>query len=358
MPPEGRVMIGRYDWLREVGEDTALTPFHRLVCMHIGLCRNNKTGRCDPGYGELAKRAGGSQRAVVDAVKRATERGWLRVERLRGRRTNNFVLCLPDVQNAAHQVAPHDVHDVQIGASCGANGICQVAEVIEQSATNSLREPLKLVGGAEEAPPYKQGERETREGARSIPPAAARAPDGGAAAGSGRGSMAAARAAGKLAKGGVPHHKATGVSATPVASLEDQGIDKNLAKLRAVWTRPWPDNDDREARRAFNAALDEGTDAETILAAARDWVRCADAPRFLPKLSNWLAARGWEKEPPQRRARAQQRRSGGHRVGRTRGQQVVDIALRMGGYVEQADGSMACVLPNGSTSICNWGGVR
>jgi hypothetical protein len=43
--------------------------------------------------------------------------------------------------------------------------------------------------------------------------------------------MAAARAAGKLAKGGVPHHKATGVSATPVASLDDQGIDKNLAKI-------------------------------------------------------------------------------------------------------------------------------
>jgi hypothetical protein len=32
-----------------------------------------------------------------------------------------------------------------------------------------------------------------------------------------------------------------------------------------------------------------------ILAGAKAWVKAADAPRFLQKLSAWLADRGWEK---------------------------------------------------------------
>jgi ABC-type sugar transport system substrate-binding protein len=87
--------------------------------------------------------------------------------------------------------------------------------------------------------------------ARSFPPAAAaRAPDGGAAA---------EREMGKT----------------------DAGA--KFAELRRVWTRPWPDNDDREARAAFAKAVEEGADPDTIIAAA-EWVRLADHPRFLPKL--------------------------------------------------------------------------
>ncbi len=66
--------------------------------------------------------------------------------------------------------------------------------------------------------------------------------------------------------------------------------------------RPWAD-DDREARREFNAALDDGADPEVIIASVKEWVRLADHPRFLPKLSKWLAGRCWQRDPPQRRTR-------------------------------------------------------
>ena len=42
---------------------------------------------------------------------------------------------------------------------------------------------------------------------------------------------------------------------------------------------------------------------EAILTAARAWVAAADAPRFLPPLTKWLAARGWEKDPPKKPGR-------------------------------------------------------
>lgn len=38
------------------------------------------------------------------------------------------------------------------------------------------------------------------------------------------------RQKGYMAKGGKPYQKATGVSETPVANLESQGVDKALAK--------------------------------------------------------------------------------------------------------------------------------
>src|SRR5262245_16461997 len=48
--------------------------------------------------------------------------------------------------------------------------------------------------------------------------------------------MDIARKAGKLAKGGQPHHKSTGGENPPVATLIEQGVDKDLAKeARKAW---------------------------------------------------------------------------------------------------------------------------
>jgi hypothetical protein len=80
--------------------------------------------------------------------------------------------------------------------------------------------------------------------------------------------------------------------------------------LREAWPRPWVDRDDREAMQAYAVACREvGHDA--IMNAARAWVAAADAPRFLPKLSDWLRAQGYVKDPPQKRtARAPRQHSG------------------------------------------------
>jgi Helix-turn-helix domain len=95
--------IGRYDWLRQMGKDRALKAFHRVVLLHLALCRNDKTGRCDPGNKWLAEQAGCCERWVVEAIKLAEERGWLRRERARGGRSNNYVLTMSDVHSSSHQ---------------------------------------------------------------------------------------------------------------------------------------------------------------------------------------------------------------------------------------------------------------
>ena len=83
-------------------------------------------------------------------------------------------------------------------------------------------------------------------------------------------------------------------SLTPRSSLSDG--KERFSQLRAVWARPWAD-DDAADRRAFAQACREVA-PDDIIAAASAFVAAADAPRFLPPLAKWLAARGWEKPPP------------------------------------------------------------
>lgn len=73
-----------------------------------------------------------------------------------------------------------------------------------------------------------------------------------------------------------------------------------FAQLRAAWIRPWADNDDRQALELYAIACQE-VGPQAILEAAQAWVAAADAPRFLQPLSKWLAGRGWEKPPPQKK---------------------------------------------------------
>jgi hypothetical protein len=85
------------------------------------------------------------------------------------------------------------------------------------------------------------------------------------------------------------------------AAEEAAIIENGFRELRGVWVRPWPDHDDRAAMQAYRDACREvGHDA--VLAGARAWVAAADAPRFLPKLSDWLVGRAYLKQPPQKRS--------------------------------------------------------
>ena len=83
-------------------------------------------------------------------------------------------------------------------------------------------------------------------------------------------------------------------SLTARSSLADG--KERFSELRAVWARPWAD-DDAADQRAFEAACREVA-PKAIIAAAAAHVAAADAPRFLPPLAKWLASRGWEKPPP------------------------------------------------------------
>ena len=80
-----------------------------------------------------------------------------------------------------------------------------------------------------------------------------------------------------------------------------------FAELRALWDRGWASDDSPKAqaiaRNAFATACGDGADPADIVEAAKTWVAAADAPRFLPALATWLAARGWETPPPTKRKR-------------------------------------------------------
>jgi hypothetical protein len=82
----------------------------------------------------------------------------------------------------------------------------------------------------------------------------------------------------------------------PLSPSERLPLQENgLAELRATWAvRPWPDADDADASKLYANACQE-VGPVVIQSAAEAFVAAADAPRYLPKLSSWLARRGWEK---------------------------------------------------------------
>ena len=77
-------------------------------------------------------------------------------------------------------------------------------------------------------------------------------------------------------------------------------LDRWFAELRAVWARPWLD-DEAADRAAFFRATAE-VDPANILAGAQVWTAAVE-PRFRKPLKKWLDARGWEKPPPKPRQR-------------------------------------------------------
>jgi hypothetical protein len=109
---------------------------------------------------------------------------------------------------------------------------------------------------------------------------------------------------------GAPGAEGLPRDATPSVG-RDQETNQDWRTLRDMWRRPWPITPKVLAinRAAFDKAC-ATTDPGTIIDGARPWVAAfADAPRYLPALSGWLADRGWEKPPPQKRKRAPANRS-------------------------------------------------
>jgi Helix-turn-helix domain len=312
-----------FAWLHGVNEDPDLQACDLKVALALTKHFNEgrEGGAAWPSYKTIAAEIGLSEATVIRSVRRLSALGHLRVEwGQQGRgHPNRYWMGIPEKPSRV------EVSEAVKPAPAQARKPAPVQRKPSPVQENLLK---NLPMGVSKENPHREGEREEREGSRSSPPAAAaRAPyEGRAAAGRERGSKTGA------------------------------ATEREFRELRAVWMRPWPDNDDAEARREFAKA----PDAEEVLAAAREWVANCDAPRFLPTLSNWLAARGWETPPPQKRG-ARRSTGGGRRAGgrsRTRGEEAVAIALRMGGYTAGPDGRMACVLPDGSTSVANWGGVQ
>jgi hypothetical protein len=137
--------------------------------------------------------------------------------------------------------------------------------------------------------------------------------------------------------------RAEGVEIHPPAVIVGRESSGHWRELRSIWERGWASDDTPQAiaiaRNAFARACRDGAEADDILDGARVWVAAADAPRFLPALPTWLAAKGWETPPPTKRGR----RANGHKAQRSNGYAKPDmfkIVLEAGGFREDADGKL------------------
>jgi hypothetical protein len=317
----------QYIWQEDIIADTGLSPITRLVAVRLALHRNAETARCFVSYRTLAAEVGISERSAMRAIAALKTRGWIAVDLGGGReKANDYRLVTPyervtgvsrftaqkSDSRGRERVTEHVVkgdrrRQKTMTELCHPNtedniGDAKASPNMEREKTLARLDPDPR--GPLDAPPgFKESKEETAE--EEIFPAAEIIPS----------------------------------SRVPLLQ------ERSWRDLRTVWARPWPD-DERADREAFTLACREVA-PEDIIEAARTWVAAADAPRFLPTLAKWLAGRGWEKPPPQRKAA----RGGGRRNGRK--QDLAKVALKNGGYVESDDGSL--VSPGDDRGSVLWG---
>ena len=95
-----------------------------------------------------------------------------------------------------------------------------------------------------------------------------------------------------------------------------------------MWQRGWSSDATPRSRKAedeaWTAAIAKGATPEAITTGVKKHIAAADAPRFLPKFSDWLNDDGWEKPPPKRKQAKTSRRSSGSRRSRGNGANMRD----------------------------------
>jgi hypothetical protein len=256
-------------WFNRVRADRALLPTDALIAFDIGQHFNHKRGNFAwPSYLALARNTGAGKATVIRAVSRLRERGHLIVE--------------PGHAGRGHPNKYRMGKGPPVDLLTTVKRSTRAPKRSTAVDLNYLEPPM----GTANAVPHG---REKRSLALASPPGA-RSPVGGA----------------------------------PVqVKQEVTAPDDRFPELLEVWDRGFLD-DEAAARRAFAAACREA-EPDTIIAAAREWAAAFDAPRFLPKLEKWLAARGWTKQPPSRRP---QRNRGKPSLFKT----AIEYAQRRGGH--------------------------
>lgn len=84
----------RYQWMEKlVASDLPLAV--KVVGIKIALHLRVKTGRCDPSFSYLAAGTGFSERSIYRLVPLLERKGWITVQRTRGRQSN-YALVTPD----------------------------------------------------------------------------------------------------------------------------------------------------------------------------------------------------------------------------------------------------------------------
>jgi hypothetical protein len=287
----------QYIWQEDVIADTELSPITRLIAARLALHRNAETARCFVSYRTLAAEVGISERSAMRAIAALKARGWIDVDPGGGReKANDYRLVSP-----SERVTGVSRFTAQKGDSRGRERVTErvvKGDRRRQKTMTELCHPNTEANiGAAKAAPNMEREKTL----------ARLDPDPGAPLDAAPGFEESKQEAAEEER--IP--AAEVIPPSRVLSLQEEC----WIHLRAVWARPWPD-DERLDREAFAIACEEVA-PEDIIEAARAWVAAADAPRFLPPLAKWLNGRGWEKPPPQRKAaRGGGRRNGPPRYGK------------------------------------------
>ncbi len=171
----GTTLQQRDDWVKALlasGEHET----RQRVGIRLALFLNIKTGRLDPSYAGISKALGGkpAEQAVMRAVKKLEERGWIQVTRTGGGRkdrrrgnTNSFALLPPPsrvspgrhpyddlkgVESDPSRVSDPDIKGVKIGQSRVSPGRHPNREENRESGTereSAARAPLSEAPGFE-----------------------------------------------------------------------------------------------------------------------------------------------------------------------------------------------------------------
>jgi hypothetical protein len=248
--PRKRTPKQKFDFYWRLMAVTELSLPAKVVATALLLkFHNEKTGRCNPGAGSIAKTIGISRRMVFYGILELKNAGWISVESIKGggsKCSNRYSFDFERVQKSA---PPNSAQDVP---SNSAQDV--LVRKTTPNGTRVAHEPLRTT----------------------------RAPRGGCV-------------------GETPNQRA------PDGALEreeDRNSGAGAADFKVLF-KIWDDakldgTDEDMALKAFNRVVDKGAEPHLIIEGAQQWVDAME-PRYLPALERWLAKRAWRKDPPARR---------------------------------------------------------
>jgi hypothetical protein len=284
-----------FTWLHQVNHDLELLAVDVCVALQLVIHFNedDSDGRAWPSCKTLGEAIGLSEATVIHSVRRLHARGHLRViwgQQGRSHPNQYWMEIKPCPAKVSDEIKP------------------QPAKVLDE---------IKPESGELKPEPAKENHYKNHQARKSEP-------DGERPAASGGGPAAPAPPSAGRKKRGCPSE------------------EKDYGALRAVWPRPWED-DDAADRRAFTAALQVAS-ASVIIAGAKERVKAVaernkdkgpDWVSFLPTLAKYLKGRGWENPLP-KSSRGSARHNGSGQ--RSSGRDNDDVWRRAaGGHIEPDD---------------------
>jgi len=262
-----------FKWMRGVSDDTRISVIYRLVLLRLCIHRRQKDGRCNPGYQTVADELGVYRTTVLKAVDLAVRLGWF-APPIRSRRANaSFVFTLPIARD--QEVASEHNQEVAQQSNFLNN---------QEVAPDELRSRSKLVKKslaqrASQASSNTSTRNVLRTSKENGCKSQTLAPD--FFAGDSKKDSRSKKSLRKKAQ------------ASPAESFE---------RFWALYPRRVAKE---AARKAFEAAIKGGADADAIIAGAKVYALVEQArigrgedPKYTAHAATWLRGKRWEDPPP------------------------------------------------------------